>query len=446
MLLAFFALGVLLGGLVNWATYSLAWSPRPISPWAPPPDKGPPRRWTDRLPIIGWWSLRREASIHGRGFWIRPLAVELGLGLGLAALGWWEIGERGLSAGQWRALASLGAAPRGIMAPEWTAWCAFGGHVALIVFMAAASLIDIDEKIIPDTITVPGTLLGLLLAMALPMSLLPHCEVRAIAPPAGVKAILPGPGGAANSLGGAQAYVEPLTPVSPLVLPRAALGAPRWQGLALGWGCYMAWCVALAPRVWRGRRGWRAALQVIARRVVRELMRPPLVWIGVGGLAVILGAWSYGGAPWVGLFSALVGSIGGGALVWCVRLIGSAALRREAMGFGDVTLMMMVGAYLGWQACVIVFFVAPFAGLAAGVLQAVLRRDDAIPYGPFLCLGSLLVLVRWGDIWRAGGLQDLFGVPGLVPAALAICMVLLGGLLLVWRQIKEGVRALNRHA
>ena len=56
------------------------------------------------------------------------------------------------------------------------------------------------------------------------------------------------------------------------------------------------------------------------------------------------------------------------------------------MGFGDVTLMMMVGAFLGWQAGVVIFFLAPFAGLVVGVLQLVLRRDDEIPYGPFLCL------------------------------------------------------------
>ena len=48
--------------------------------------------------------------------------------------------------------------------------------------------------------------------------------------------------------------------------------------------------------------------------------------------------------------------------MWAVRLIGTAALRREAMGFGDVTLMMMIGTFLGWQACSDLFFLAPFAG------------------------------------------------------------------------------------
>ncbi len=64
----------------------------------------------------------------------------------------------------------------------------------------------------------------------------------------------------------------------------------------------------------------------------------------------------------MGLFTALLGLVGSGGIVWAVRLIGTAALRREAMGFGDVTLMMMVGTFLGWQACLIAFFISPFAG------------------------------------------------------------------------------------
>jgi len=107
------------------------------------------------------------------------------------------------------------------------------------------------------------------------------------------------------------------------------------------------------------------------------------------------------------------------------------------MGFGDVTLMMMVGCYLGWQAGIMIFFVAPFAGLLAGVLQAVLRRDDVIPYGPFLCLGSLAIMLRWGSIWHPDATQLLFAEGWLIPAALVVCLTLLGGLLLAWRRIKE---------
>ena len=88
-LAAVFLIGICLGSLVNWAIYTFAWQPRWISPWSRPPQGAHPRRWQARLPLVGWFGLRHEASVHGRGFWIRPLLIDLGLGVALAALYWW---------------------------------------------------------------------------------------------------------------------------------------------------------------------------------------------------------------------------------------------------------------------------------------------------------------------------------------------------------------------
>jgi hypothetical protein len=106
------------------------------------------------------------------------------------------------------------------------------------------------------------------------------------------------------------------------------------------------------------------------------------------------------------------------------------------MGFGDVTLMMMIGTYVGWQAGLIIFFVAPFAGLVIGVGQMVLRRGDVIPYGPFLCLGTLAVILRWGTVWNRETLQPLFSMGWLVLMVMVVGMLLLGILLAIWRVIK----------
>jgi prepilin signal peptidase PulO-like enzyme (type II secretory pathway) len=133
--------------------------------------------------------------------------------------------------------------------------------------------------------------------------------------------------------------------------------------------------------------------------------------------------------------------MGSGGIVWAVRLVGTFALRREAMGFGDVTLMMMVGTFLGWQACLVAFFLAPFAGLLVGLLQLVLRRDDVIPYAPYLCIASAAVVVAWARIW--GWAQPLFAYPMLVIGVLAACLVLLGVLLYLWRMIKEVIFGWN---
>src|SRR6202011_4374283 len=126
------------------------------------------------------------------------------------------------------------------------------------------------------------------------------------------------------------------------------------------------------------------------------------LWLmAAGGAALIVAHWAWAPvASWAGLLSALVGLAGGGLLVWLVRIIGSAALGREAMGFGDVTLMAMIGTFVGWQGCLLVFFLAPLAGLVIAVGQWGINRGHEIPFGPFLCLATVATIVAWQPIWR----------------------------------------------
>ena len=95
------------------------------------------------------------------------------------------------------------------------------------------------------------------------------------------------------------------------------------------------------------------------------------------------------------LSGVLLGYLVGGGVVWAVRIFGSLGFGKEAMGLGDVHLMAGVGACLGWIDPVLAFFGAAFVGLAyaiAGLI--VLRRlPRALPYGPFLAVATLLVLV-----------------------------------------------------
>ncbi len=118
-----------------------------------------------------------------------------------------------------------------------------------------------------------------------------------------------------------------------------------------------------------------------------------------------------------GLSVSLAGMLVGGGIVWLVRWAGFLFLREEAMGDGDVYLMAMVGAFLGWQPTVIAFFIAPICALAVVILLAPFVRNRSIPYGPYLSLGTLLTLLFWQPLWtRVGRLFEL-GVL-LVPLAL----------------------------
>ncbi len=167
----------------------------------------------------------------------------------------------------------------------------------------------------------------------------------------------------------------------------------------------------------------------------REFARPPLRTLTLFGSTAIVCVWALGEGAWAGLLTALIGLVASGGMVWAVRLIATGALRKEAMGFGDVTLMMMIGTFLGWQASIITFFVSPFAALVVGAVQYVSRRDDVIPFGPFLCLAAAVVVVAWASFWMWA--TPLFVWGWLVPAVLIICLALLGVMLTIWRIFKE---------
>ncbi len=68
----------------------------------------------------------------------------------------------------------------------------------------------------------------------------------------------------------------------------------------------------------------------------------------------------------------------------------------ESMGGGDVKLLAMIGAFLGWKAAILTFFLAPFLGIAVGTVNLIRKKDHTIPYGPFLSIAALIT-VFWAD-------------------------------------------------
>jgi len=68
----------------------------------------------------------------------------------------------------------------------------------------------------------------------------------------------------------------------------------------------------------------------------------------------------------------------------------------ESMGGGDVKLLAMVGAFLGWPGALLTFFLAPFFGVIIGIINLLIKKDHTIPYGPFLSLAAIVYLF-WAD-------------------------------------------------
>jgi leader peptidase (prepilin peptidase)/N-methyltransferase len=100
-----------------------------------------------------------------------------------------------------------------------------------------------------------------------------------------------------------------------------------------------------------------------------------------------------------GLAWSLAGLTCGVLITAAVRGISRRVLGREALGLGDVTLMGMIGSFLGWQASVVVFLLAPLAAVGIGGLLALSGRKNYIPYGPYLALAAAGVVFSWRRIW-----------------------------------------------
>lgn len=279
-------------------------------------------------------------------------------------------------------------------------------HLAFFALLAAASWIDLRERVIPDGITVPGVVLGLLAVWLAPTILLPITvdQPRSFAAPLPIPDVLGAFGGLVAEPG-----------------PAWLAGRPQAMGLLLALGIFLAWWLFCTAPFLAGS-GFPAAVM------------EPRTLVGVFGVAGIIAAWRIGGTRFVALESALIGLAVSAGLVWATRAGASRALGREAMGFGDVTLMAMIGAWLGWQAAVLVFFLATFIGLAHGIVGLVIHRDHELPYGPSLCLAAVIVVLAWRPLWeRVGG---FFADPLTLAVVLVGVVVLTALALAAWRRVR----------
>ena len=159
------------------------------------------------------------------------------------------------------------------------------------------------------------------------------------------------------------------------------------------------------------------------REMTKELLfLAPCIVLGVVGYLLTgpagpLGPLATDAPLWLrALGGSLMGYLIGGGIVWAVRILGTLAFGKEAMGLGDVHLMAMVGAVLGWADPFLAFFVAPFLGIlwavASVVFGRLLRRaGTALPFGPHLAMATLLVI--YGKPAFEWALGSLLNIPGL---------------------------------
>jgi len=103
--------------------------------------------------------------------------------------------------------------------------------------------------------------------------------------------------------------------------------------------------------------------------------------------------------PYISFINSALGVVVGGGIILIIGMAGSVIFKKEAMGGGDVKLAAMIGAFLGWKYIIISLFLGFFLGALTGIiliLSKIKSREDTVPFGPFIVLGSFITLL-WGE-------------------------------------------------
>jgi leader peptidase (prepilin peptidase)/N-methyltransferase len=169
--------------------------------------------------------------------------------------------------------------------------------------------------------------------------------------------------------------------------------SPRYPLVEILSGAFAAMTVARFGFGWTSliMYGLIAAFLVITfididHRIIPDVITLPGIPIG---LAVSFGP---------GIISpveSLLGILAGGGSLFLVAWVYQSITKRDGMGGGDIKLLAMIGAFIGWKGVLFTIFVASLTGTLAGMALIVRRREGmklAVPFGPFLAVGAIAYL------------------------------------------------------
>jgi leader peptidase (prepilin peptidase) / N-methyltransferase len=388
-----FALGACVGSFLNVVVYRMPLGLSVVSPPSACPRCGHKLAAYDNIPIFGWLLLRGRCRYCQAPVSARYPIVEL-----LTAV---------LFAGHYLLMFHGGWGPyESVLKPDVFGmlqvhnrllriendWPVLVLHLWLIASLLAATLIDFEHYIIPLDLCWIAAAVGLIghtffIMPGAPGSLHFSAIIDALTLGAGVGLLCGVVLLRLNILRRSFADEEPLLEKDLAMLPDNQ-----------------------RPDAWP-----KSKVRKEIRREILFLLIP--LTFGAVAVALVMGmpgvndAWERVSAvPMVsGFLGSLCGAIVGGAVVWIFRVGGSYAFGREAMGLGDVHLMLGVGAIVGPGAATVAFFLAPVAGLVVAVFVFIFKRRREIPFGPYLSLATVGVMLFYTPIYMylAPGFQGL---------------------------------------
>jgi leader peptidase (prepilin peptidase)/N-methyltransferase len=103
--------------------------------------------------------------------------------------------------------------------------------------------------------------------------------------------------------------------------------------------------------------------------------------------------------PQLSIKDSLIGVLLGGGILYVVASVYHLVTKREGMGGGDIKLLAMIGAFIGWKGILFTILCSSFIGSVVGVVLMFISSANskyAVPFGPFLSLGAI-IYVLWGE-------------------------------------------------
>lgn len=286
----------------------------------------------ENIPLVSYWLLGGRCKVCKTPFSMRYFFVELLVAVGFVVLFYLEIVKNihqipafGDNVNQIRfRLLTAGSLPM---------LCFFLHHALLYTLLVAAAFCDLENRTIPLGITLPGTVIGLILATIF-----------------------------------AWPWPNSLAEAMPKADPTARFPLEDW------------WILGPNQMQKAGLYPW-------------PVWGPPPAWMPGGSLLL-------------GLLTGVAGALTGTFMLRGVKFLFEKGLGKEALGLGDADMMMMAGAFLGWQPIIVAFLLGAVVSLIFAVPRLIARGENTLPFGPGLAVGILITWLGWH--WIGAQLQSLF--------------------------------------
>ncbi len=165
------------------------------------------------------------------------------------------------------------------------------------------------------------------------------------------------------------------------------------------------WALALALKfgadwIWILYLAFGGILLVLSFIDLESYLLPDFLTLPGAGAAFCC-AWLLPHLSWQ---NSLLGAVLGAGFFWLLQRIYQLLKGMQGLGSGDIKLMLLLGALLGWQALPLVIFLAALSGLIISLLYLRYSQNEglqtAIPFGPFLSLGAMLYILFGTEIMR----------------------------------------------